>query len=266
MIQRLPPSAGRLGIGLVDGCSTVLTALAGDPQRLLLPRHRGPAVWAYQGNYGGGLLAGDLLHLDVDLAAGTRLMLGTQASTKIFRSDDGRPAQQGLHAHCGPGSVLLAVPDPVCTFAGARYQQDLYIDLAGDASLLLLDWCTAGRSGRDAAWAADYRSRTRISTSGSTLIDERIHLTGDAGQPWAGMRILASLWLLGPALAPMVARLLPLATAPLSGEVLESVSPLRGGCVWRLAGSRTEPVLERVHGLLDGLQELADGRPWRRRP
>jgi urease accessory protein len=266
VIQRLRAEPGRLAIGVVGGQSTVLAAQAATPQRLLLPRHRGAAAWAYQGSYGGGLLAGDELRLDLELDAGARLVLGTQASTKIYRSDDDRVARQGLNLRAAAGSVLLAIADPVCPFAGSRYAQEWQVELAADASLLLVDACTAGRMARGEAWnLASYLSTTRIQVAGVERVCERVRLDGARSRPWAGMQILASVWLLGPALAQTVAQLLPLTTAPLTPGMLESVSPLPGGCVWRLAGRSVQAVQERIYGVLDELEELAGGRPWRRR-
>jgi urease accessory protein UreH len=76
------------------------------------------------------------------VGAGARCFVSTQASTKVYRSE--RAAGQSLRAHAAEDSLLVLLPDPVTPFAESSYSQEQHIDLAAGASLVAVDWMTAG--------------------------------------------------------------------------------------------------------------------------
>nr|WP_262907924.1 urease accessory protein UreD [Hymenobacter sp. 15J16-1T3B] len=114
-------------------------------------------------SYGGGMLAGDAIRLRVRAAAGARLFVGTQASTKVYKSPDGMVAEQLIEGELAAGAVAVVFPDPVVPQAGSRYRQAQSWQLATDALLLLADWFTAGRTdaGERFAFGA-YHAELRI--------------------------------------------------------------------------------------------------------
>ena len=110
-----------------SGGKTVLgTAFAASPLRLLTPADHGDAAWVFLASLGGGLLDGDRIDLDVEVGDGASALLGTQASTKVYRSPPGGAgSSQRLSARVGAGALLAVVPDPVVCFADTRYEQTL---------------------------------------------------------------------------------------------------------------------------------------------
>src|SRR3954471_19986317 len=83
---RAGAGTGELAVKMVCGQSAVVAARAASPLKLLTPRPRGESVWAYLSNFGGGLLPGDEIDFEVSVGAGTKCFLGTQSSTRIYRS------------------------------------------------------------------------------------------------------------------------------------------------------------------------------------
>lgn len=142
-----------LVVEIVSSQSTVTSAFATNPMKLLTPRARGKSVWACTSSFGGGLVAGDETHLEVRLGPGARCYFGTQASTKIYRNPSLRPCSHTTHATVGAGSLLVFAPDPVQAFANSTYTQRQHFQLVPDASLLLVDWFTSGRANRGERWA-----------------------------------------------------------------------------------------------------------------
>jgi len=158
--SRVDAGRASLAVGMVSGASAITSARATNPLKLLTPRPRGKSVWAYSSSFGGGLVAGDEVRLQLDIDAGACCFLGTQASTKVYRNPALRPCSQQTHAKLGPGSLLVFAPDPIQPFAGSSYQQRQEFHLAADASLVLLDWFCSGRSARGERWAF-HRFETR---------------------------------------------------------------------------------------------------------
>src|SRR5262249_51891808 len=151
------------------GTRTVVhTARAASPLRLLTPSNHGHGAWIYLASLGGGLVDGDAIHLDVEVGPGACGLLGTQASTKVYRCPAGA-CRQETRARVAPEGLLVTIPDPIVCFAGARYGQSITVDLAPGASLVLVDTLTAGRSARGERWDFHrYASRTAVVCDGRT--------------------------------------------------------------------------------------------------
>lgn len=142
--------------------SVVQTLYSSAPLRLLSPRNHGRAAWVYTASLGGGLVDGDHVDLHVDIAEDAWLVLTTQASTKVYRSDT-HGTSQTLLAEVAERGVLVCLPDPVVPFAGARYVQRATLKLAPDASLVWLDGVTCGRRLSLERWSfAHYSSRAVV--------------------------------------------------------------------------------------------------------
>lgn len=121
--------------------------------------------------YGGGIVAGDSIDLDVHLDNKTRLLLLTQGSTKIFKTDDPRIiSHQCMTVHLKHGAALLYLPDPVQPFAHTAFSQSQLYHLDNDeGSLCVCDWVTSGRSARGENWDIyEYRSRNEVWTTETT--------------------------------------------------------------------------------------------------
>lgn len=163
------------------GLRTVLAqAAAVSPVRLLTPRNHGDGAWVYLASLGGGLVDGDHLDIRVDAAQDTTCVLGTQASTKVYRSPRG--CSQRLDARVARGAALAILPDPVVCFAGARFSQEVTLALDPGASLLLLEGYTCGRSARGERWQfATYRSRTTITRGGNLALADATCLDSGHG-------------------------------------------------------------------------------------
>lgn len=270
----LPTGSGRLHIGLVDGASAALAIEAHAPLKLLVPSPRGPVAWAYAATFGGGLVAGDRIGLEVAVDAGATAALGTQSSTKIYRAGRDADAVQELTARVSAGATLALVPDPVACFADSRYVQRQDITLAGDASLLLIDSVTGGRAARGERWACRrYASRNRIHRGGALLLNDAMRLDAAEGRPLSGrfgrFQACGSVVLLGPRFAAAASDLLAtLALAPVErgATLLAAASPLADGALVRLAATTTDLLERWLRQHLAPTIAGLGGDHWTRRP
>jgi urease accessory protein len=270
---RAAPGSGHLRVDLVDGRSSATVIAAHAPMKLLVPAPRAAAVWAFASSFGGGLVAGDHLALEVAIGDGAAAAIGTQSSTKVYRDGIGAWAGQSLDARVGRGAALALLPDPVTPFAGSRYRQRLEIDLGEDASLLLVDTCTSGRMARDERWAfTTYDSRLRVVRAGMPLLIDAVRLEQDAGRAVAGrmgrFQAIGTALLLGPRCAGASAALLAWSAAqPVACDapLLVTASPLADGALVRLAATSFQAIDRCLHQHLDGVA-ASFGDHWSRKP
>jgi urease accessory protein len=271
-------TAGRALLAVDDrgGRSVVTRARATSPLKLLTPRNHGHAAWVYLASYGGGLLDGDALDVDVQLGPDACAMISTQSWTKVYRPREGsnRGASLALNACVKAGGTLLLLPDPVVCFAGARFEQLQRIDLEEGAGLVLVDWVGAGRRAAGERWQfAHYTSRLTVCRGGRLSFVDRCLLSplhGSLPERLGRFNVLCTILVVGPTLASPVERVLALAAGGPAGRrspMLFSVSRLQqgDGAVVRLAGESFEHVALRVRGILDFVPPLLGDDPWARK-
>ncbi len=276
------PGCGILAVQKVGGESRVTQARAHSPLHLLTPRVAGVggrAAWVFVATFGGGLLPGDRLALDVTVGEAATALVGTQAQTKVFRAGAAGGAAQRVRAEVAAGGLLVWLPDPVACFADARWEQTLELHLGAGGSAVLVEGVTAGRSARGERWAfARVAMRTRVWAPGLVL-DDGLELDAAHGALPARlgrMGALATVMAFGPRAAPVAEALRAAGRAPLGprgADIAVAVSEVGGaaaggdaaGVVARIAGVAVEPVLCTVRELLGGVAALVGDDPFARK-
>ena len=267
----LQPGRGVFRVEHAAGRSVVSRAFATSPLRLLTPRNHGRAAWIYTSTFGGGLVDGDAIDLEIDVGPGAAALLSSQASTKIYRSVRGTSFH--LAADVRDEALLAVVPDPVVCFAGARYAQTQQFTLAGRASLVLVDWLTSGRYAAGERWGFDgFSGRIVIRRQGRLILHDALCLQpadGNLRDRLGRFDVLCTIALMGSALQPHVERLLSVfGDAPVQprAALLAGASPLgHDGCIVRLAGPSAEAVGHVVRERLQFLPALLGDDPWTRK-
>ena len=84
----------------------------------------------------GGVVGGDRLSLNFHLQANAKALITTAAAGKIYRSS-GQLAQQNIDIQVDSGANLEWLPQETIVFEGAMSRQDLRVELAPQASILL---------------------------------------------------------------------------------------------------------------------------------
>ena len=137
----------------------------GKPQ---IMTRQSKALTCYVLGYGGGLISGDNICLDIAVKPKASLVVTSQSTSKAFKAMKGRDATfVKTQAIVGKGGLLFLVPQPMQCFGGSKLEQETQIVLDGgdkregegrmqgvqstndDPSLILVDWYTGGRKNMD---------------------------------------------------------------------------------------------------------------------
>ena len=255
------------------GRTVLKTLRATSPLRLLTPRNHGSGAWVIGANLGGGFVDGDSIRLDVEVGPGALALLGTQASTKVYRCPTAT-CKQDIRAHVAQGGFLVSLPDPVVCFAEARYEQSMTIDMRASASLVYVDSFTAGRSECGERWEfLRYVSRARVVREEETILLDAILLDprmGALARRMGRFDAFATIVAVGPAATPVVETILSTAKeSPRDrpdAPIVSAVSPLEEGSVLvRIAGVSAEAVSACVRAFLTPLAALLGDDPFARK-
>ncbi len=100
-------------------------------------------------NISGGVLGGDSLALNVQIAAGAYAQLTSTSATRLYRcSPQAATSTQTNIVQVQDDGLLEYLPDPLIPFAGARYRQRTQIELAPGAGLFWWETVAPGRTAR----------------------------------------------------------------------------------------------------------------------
>jgi len=263
-----------LEVESVFGESTVTSAFASTPLKLLTPRSRGTSVWAYTSSFGGGFVAGDETRLELNIGKDARCFLGTQASTKIYRNPSQRACGHVTQVTVGENALLVFAPDPVQPFKSSSYVQRQTFQLAAGAGLVLVDWFTSGRAARGEHWAFDrFQSRNEVFIAGRRAFLDSILLNAANGfnasvHQTGRFNCFAALLLLGTPLKEFAEKLTQEISARPVGRrsaLVVSASAIPGGALLRIAGESVEEVGRELHHHLKFVAPLLGDDPWRRK-
>ncbi|TGE22110.1 urease accessory protein UreD [Hymenobacter aquaticus] len=190
-------------VARVRGRSRLISCHNLQPLKLLNPRSPTPACHVVLSSYGGGMVAGDAIRLRIGVAAGARLVVSTQANTKIFKSTDGAVAEQHVAGTVAAEALAVVFPDPVVLQAQSRYRQQQRWQLHPTATLLLVDWFHSGRMDQGEQFAfTSLHSELRVSRGDKLVLLDRLsfepgHHIAASPANFAGYQTFFSLYLVG---------------------------------------------------------------------
>ncbi|PYT13939.1 MAG: hypothetical protein DMG59_18825 [Acidobacteria bacterium] len=129
-------------------------------------------------NVSGGVLAGDCLSLDIDVAPRARVQLTTTGATRLYRHQPGaKESEQTITIQVGEDGLLEYLPDPLIPFAGARHTQRIQISLAPGATLFGWETLAPGRQAMGEQFAFDrLRIESCVRADGRLALSENILL------------------------------------------------------------------------------------------
>ena len=254
--MRVSPYKMRTNAGRIGRCvsahlrfgrcreNTVLEqSFATTPVKLFTTRGVSSACWVYAATYGGGIVGGDAIALHVEAAAGTRAVITTQASTKVYRAL--RPASQRITATIAADALLVVLPDPVVCFADADFSQEQRYDLHERGTLVLVDWMTSGRHTSGERWAfRHYSSRIDIRRAGRHILYDTLLLDRGDG-PIADRLGHNNVCLTAIVTGPHVAAASASLVAAVANSAIDANSALVSSA-WKLAD---EGALLRINGV-----------------
>jgi urease accessory protein len=251
-----------------SGAKTVLArSFSTSPLRVLAPRNHGHGSWIFLSNLGGGLVDGDNIAVQVDARRDTSVLLGTQASTKVYRSPHG--CSQGFSVRVAAGAAVAMVPDPIVCFEGARYTQSVHVTLEGDASVVLFDAYTCGRAARGERWKFErFESSVHVEQDHRALLVDKTVLDGAHGDISVRMgpfSTMATLIAVGPRFAPV--RLAMLARQePPDGSALVAPSPVGSdAAILRVAAKGFECASHHLRSSFAALTDILGDDPFARK-
>ncbi|TVP47960.1 MAG: urease accessory protein UreD [Halomonas sp.] len=195
-----------------DGATRMVQARHHGPlrvQRPFYPEGSGEACHVYMLHPPGGLVSGDALTINVQVASGGHALLTTPAANKLYKADSqGVAWSQHTQLNVEDGATLEWLPQETIAFDGSKGEQRTHIALQGSARCLGWEVMALGRPASDLPYVSGrIEQHFRLTLDGKPLWLERQPLDplhprfkGRWGQ--GGATVQATLWAVGISDAP----------------------------------------------------------------
>lgn len=141
-------------------------------QRPFYPEGKAGCCHVYLLHPPGGLVSGDALNIQANLASGAHTLLTTPAAAKLYKADSHHVAwTQHTTLNVADGATLEWLPQETLAFNGSRGRQTTRVELQGNARCIGWELLALGRPASDLPY-----------TSGR--MEQRFHLTRDGRPLW----------------------------------------------------------------------------------
>ncbi|NQE36423.1 Urease accessory protein UreD [Microcoleus sp. IPMA8] len=195
----------------------------------------------------GGVVGGDRLSSHFHLQPNAKALITTAAAGKIYRSS-GLKSQQNIDIQLDIGANLEWLPQETIVFDGAIYRQNLRVELAPTARILLWEITRFGRSARGEKFlSGEWRSHTEVWQQNSPLWIDRQLLKGgekilESPHAFGGKPVVATLaWVGEPVTTELVEKVrdLPCEAIVYPGNSTVGVTRIPNGLLCRYRGTST---------------------------
>jgi urease accessory protein len=136
-------------------------------------------------NTAGGMTGGDRFDIDIGVGAGASLSVTTAAAEKVYRSL-GPDTRVGVKLKVGAGGTLAWLPQETILFDRVQLRRTIDVELARDASLILVEAVVFGRSAMgESVLRGHFFDRWRVRVDGALVFAESLRLDGPIAQKLA---------------------------------------------------------------------------------
>ena len=160
---------------LIRGRSRLIRMVSVPPIKFIAPESHASGALCFISSYGGGMLGGDSVAINVEISEDSALVLLPQANSRAYTNTDGKLATQYMKVDIKKGGRFIFNADPLVLHEQSRYAQDTEINIDAGAGAIIIDWFSIGRSENGEKFLfSEYSSSLKISDTASTfLIDKQ---------------------------------------------------------------------------------------------
>jgi urease accessory protein len=148
--------------------------------RTVFPRPSQREVTAVILNTAGGVAAGDRFTIDALAAENAQLSMTTQAAERIYGAPDQTMGRIKTTLTVQNGARINWLPQETILFDGCRLNRTLNVEVAADATFLMVEPIVFGRTASGEVIHSGYfNDRVRITTDGAPIYYDGIQMSGD---------------------------------------------------------------------------------------
>jgi urease accessory protein len=201
-----------LEVGISEGTSRVFESRGVAPIRITNPRVAASSCHVLVTNFGGGMVDGDSVCLEVVCREGARLHVGSVGNLQVYKSPI-KGCSQAVRGFLENDTLCVINADPVVLHSGSRFRQKQYWNVHQESSLMVAECVVAGRLARGERFDFDeYHSDFTVLIDGHPLVVDRFEFRPDQldyHDPalFGALACLLNIYIIGRRWAPLEERL-----------------------------------------------------------
>uniref|UniRef100_UPI002FDD350D urease accessory protein UreD n=1 Tax=Ohtaekwangia sp. TaxID=2066019 RepID=UPI002FDD350D len=161
-------------IASVKDKSRLISCVNVHPLKILNPQPHETTCHVVLSNYGGGMVAGDIIQLRICAYDNSKLFIGSQANSRIFKSEDQRDCKQNVVGTVKDNAVVVLFPEPLVLHEKSSFRQTQRWDLSTNSLLVVADWFNSGRSDNNEYFLfRSLQNEIRITVQGKLALVDR---------------------------------------------------------------------------------------------
>jgi len=163
--------------------SRITSLINEKPLKILNPKTHTKACHIVSSNYGGGMVQGDVVELDINCEANTKTLFSTQANSRIYKSDNGDSCTLTQNIKLDTESLFVQLNDPLILQKDSSLNQQSIFNLNNGAALIYCDWIGGGRIHMGEIWDFKaFSSSTEIYLGTKPVVLDRFEIQPDKQQ------------------------------------------------------------------------------------
>ncbi|XP_041377581.1 urease accessory protein D-like [Gigantopelta aegis] len=255
------------------------------PLKIIIPQYANQSncKWIYPVTFGGGLVGGDHINLDIMIGCHCCGLVTSTESLKIYKCDDNTVTRQTARYTVEDHSLLCVIADPVVCFRESNFIQDQVIRMTSQSNVVFLDWTLGGRVSLDELWTfQSYTTKLSIYVDGRLVLKESSQLKDtpfqSVVQSMGVYQVTGFCVVLGTQVKHVTQHLHELYGKPynigdkMHTDVICTISPLSytvnntqiAGCYVRFLAASTNKAYSLVRQMIEPLTEVLGGEPLNR--
>jgi urease accessory protein UreH len=139
-------SDNRIEIENINGNSQSTTLICHNPHKWIPTRSRSGEYRVFSSSYGGGLVQGDHVNIDINVLENAHLCIQSQGNQHVYKNVLSQSKViQKYSINLSKKSKLAILTDPVVLHQGADFSQSISINIDRTSEFLIIDSFTSGR-------------------------------------------------------------------------------------------------------------------------
>lgn len=160
--------------------TTIKTLRQAGSLKALFPRAHGPNLQSVLINTAGGVTGGDTFETDTIAQSGTKLTITTQTAERAYRAQSDETGTISNRVSIGTGATVNWLPQETILFQGCAVRRSLKIEMADDATLLMVEPLVFGRMAMgETLTDAHFDDKIEIYRNGQLAYMDAMKLHGD---------------------------------------------------------------------------------------
>ena len=161
----------------INGSTKATTIRNQKPIKILNPKSHPKNCHLVTTNYGGGIVQGDTISINILSNRNTTCLLSSQANNRVYKNDKNKSCSIHQKIELKENVCFIQLNDPLVLQKNSDLKQALKCNMPKNSIFILLDWVSSGRIlSNESAEFRNFNSLTEVYYDGRKILFDKFFL------------------------------------------------------------------------------------------